>query len=153
MILISHRGNTEGPNPSQENNPKYIDLALHLNYDVEIDLWIKDGKLFLGHDNPQYEIDFHWIGFRKDKLWLHCKNIEAVEFCYSQSKLNYFWHDTDTLTITSKGFLWAYPGKQPIKESIAVLPELYKDDVSSCIGICSDFISNYNHMDKTRWLQ
>ena len=45
--------------------------------------------------------------------------------------------------MTSKGYIWAYPGKQPIKESIAVLPELYKDNISKCIGICSDYIINY----------
>jgi len=37
----------------------------------------------------------------------------------------------------------AYPGKQPIKDSIAVMPELYNDDLSLCIGICSDYISKY----------
>ena len=143
MILISHRGNIEGPNLEKENSTSYINDAIHKGYNVEVDIWVQDDSIFLGHDNPQYEIDFDWIDFRKDKLWLHCKNIEAVEFFYSKSKLNYFWHDTDNLTITSKGFLWAYPGKQPIKKSIAVLPELHKDDVSQCSGICSDFIYQY----------
>lgn len=143
MILISHRGNIEGPNLEKENSTSYINDAIHKGYNVEVDIWVHDDSIFLGHDNPQYEIDFDWIDFRKDKLWLHCKNIEAVEFFYSKSKLNYFWHDTDNLTITSKGFLWAYPGKQPIKKSIAVLPELHNDNVSSCFGICSDFIKKY----------
>lgn len=34
-------------------------------------------------------------------------------------------------------------GKQPILNSIAVMPELYDDDISKCIGICSDYISKY----------
>jgi len=57
--------------------------------------------------------------------------------------INYFWHEEDTLTLTSHNYLWVYPGKQPIKNSIAVLPELFQDDVSECLGVCSDFIKKY----------
>ena len=43
-------------------------------------------------------------------------------------------------------------GKQPIKDSIAVLPELYNDDISSCLGVCSDNISKYkNDYLKKNW--
>ena len=35
------------------------------------------------------------------------------------------------------------PGKQPINRSIAVMPELFNDNVDSCLGICSDYIQNY----------
>lgn len=145
MILISHRGNISGRIIEKENHPEYIDIALRLKYDVEVDLWANGSKLFLGHDSPEYEIDFIWIGFRKEKLWLHCKNMEAIEFCNSKENLNYFWHETDTVTLTSKKFIWAYPGKQPIKNSISVLPELNNDDISECIGVCSDFILNYKN--------
>ena len=34
-------------------------------------------------------------------------------------------------------------GKQPIKDSIAVMPELHQDDLAVCKGICSDYIINY----------
>jgi hypothetical protein len=39
--------------------------------------------------------------------------------------------------------MWAYPGNQPLKGSIAVLPEWKEDDVSQCAGICSDYIEKY----------
>jgi len=39
--------------------------------------------------------------------------------------------------------MWVYPGKQPIKNSIAVLPEIFNDDIKDCTGICSDFIKKY----------
>ena len=39
MILISHRGNINGRQPNLENLPEYIDSALELGYDVEIDIW------------------------------------------------------------------------------------------------------------------
>jgi hypothetical protein len=51
---------------------------------------------------------------------------------------------SNTVTLTSKNKIWAYPGKQPIKHSIAVLPELNEtEDLSFCIGICSDHIEKY----------
>jgi hypothetical protein len=56
---------------------------------------------------------------------------------------NYFWHQEDTLTLTSMNVIWAYPGKQPIKGSVAVMPEIYNDNLDNCIGICSDYINDY----------
>ena len=78
IILISHRGNTNGKFESYENEPNYIDLALSKGYDVEIDIWYVDGLLYLGHDKPQYGIDFRWIRDRINRLWVHCKNVDAV---------------------------------------------------------------------------
>jgi aryl-phospho-beta-D-glucosidase BglC (GH1 family) len=68
MILISHRGNLNGPNPERENSPKYIDEAIEAGYDVEIDIWLNDGILYLGHDSIQYETSLQWLKNRKDKL-------------------------------------------------------------------------------------
>ena len=143
MILISHRGNTNGKHPSSENNPGYIDEAIGFGFDVEIDVWMVEGVLLLGHDEPQYGITQQWLNERADKLWIHCKNIEAVEWFYVLKSFNYFWHQEDTITLTSKGYIWAYPGKQPIKDSIAVMPEIYKDNLTVCKGICSDNIIKY----------
>ena len=38
MLLISHRGNINGIN-KMENNPNYLDKAMSLGYNVEIDVW------------------------------------------------------------------------------------------------------------------
>lgn len=143
MILISHRGNINGPIPERENHPDYIDQAIALGYDVEIDLWSIEGVLFLGHDEPQYGISQHWLNERYDKLWIHCKNIEAVEWFNMIKGYNYFWHEKDTLTLTSFSHIWAYPGKQPIKNSIAVMPEINNDSITVCKGVCSDYIQRY----------
>jgi hypothetical protein len=143
MRLISHRGNINGKLPTNENHPDYIDEAIHVGYEVEIDVWMIEGVLLLGHDEPKYGVSQLWFNQRVDKLWIHCKNIEAVEWFNAIGGFNYFWHQTDTITLTSKNFIWAFPGKQPIQRSIAVLPEIYTDDVSECIGVCSDYIINY----------
>ena len=39
MKLIAHRGNVNGPNPDKENHTDYINEAIILGYDVEIDVW------------------------------------------------------------------------------------------------------------------
>ena len=150
MKLISHRGNINGRVPEKENHPDYIHTALSVGFDVEVDIWVKGDIIYLGHDSPLYEVGLDYLSDRKDVLWLHCKNIEAIEYMFN-TDLHYFWHNTDTLTITSKGYLWAYPGRQPIKNSIAVMPEhslLYRrieEDLSVCIGICSDEIEKYKY--------
>lgn len=143
IVLISHRGNIEGKNIDKENHPDYIDQALTLGYQVEIDIWLINNELFLGHDKPQYPVNQEWLYDRISKLWVHCKNIPAIEWFNSIGRFNYFWHENDTVTLTSKQDIWAYPGKQPIKNSIAVMPEIHNEDVSQCLGVCSDYIKTY----------
>lgn len=149
MILIAHRGNISGSIPEKENHPDYIWAAIQAGYDVEVDVWFVDGKFMLGHDEPQYEFPFGLIQNYYSKLWFHCKNLEALETFLkldaTGSKLNYFWHEEDTVTLTSKNYIWAYPGKQPIKNSIAVMPEIYNDNVEGCFGVCSDYIKKYKN--------
>ena len=146
MILISHRGNIEGRIPERENEPSYILNAINQGYKVEIDVWYIDNEYWLGHDEPQYKVSFDWLQSHFKNLYIHCKNLPAaVRFNNPPNfiNFNYFWHETDTIALTSYSEIWAYPGNQPIKNSIAVLPELYNDDVSECKGICSDNIEKY----------
>jgi hypothetical protein len=143
MKLISHRGNINGRIENYENHPDYIDDTILLGYDVEVDVWMIEGVIFLGHDEPQYGISQHWLNQRREKLWIHCKNIEAMVWFNDIGGFNYFWHEKDTVTLTSFGVIWAYPGKQPIRNSIAVMPEIHKDNIEKCLGVCSDYIQNY----------
>jgi len=141
MILISHRGNIDGISQS-ENRPTYIDNAIQLGYDVEVDIWYNNKKIYLGHDFGQYQIDISWLENRKSKLWIHCKNHQALELM-CETDLHYFWHDEDDVTITSKGIIWAHPKIKPLEKSIAVLPEIESWDVDTCLGVCSDYIKQY----------
>ena len=140
MILISHRGNINGRIEEAANRPDYIENTLRLGYDVEVDVWFLNGKFYLGHDEALYATNKLFLS--NPRLWVHCKNVEAI-LELKHSKVHYFWHENDTITLTSQEFIWAYPGKQPIKNSIAVLPELNNDNIDNCIGICSDYIENY----------
>ena len=144
MLYIAHRGLLNGPS-KWENSPWAVDEAITVCGNAEVDLWVVDrGVPYLGHDEPQYKVDWKWLRENSGCLWIHCKNKEAIEeLSEFPSMWHYFWHDTDTMTLTSKGFIWAYPGKQPIRNSIAVLPERYDDDISQCVGICTDYVLKY----------
>ena len=147
MKIISHRGNLMGKS-DYENDPKQIKACLSLGIDCEIDLWIKDNKYWLGHDEPIYEVKRSFL--QQAGLWIHCKNLKALAYLQN-TRLNYFWHDTDSYTLTSHGWIWAYPKSPTVAgcQSIAVLPEIDNMDINLFSGICSDYIINY---DKTSTL-
>lgn len=140
MKLISHRGNINGRIPMLENIIGYIDLALKKQFDVEVDVWWFNGKLFLGHDGPEMEVTIDYL--KNPKLWCHAKNAQALREMIDNN-VHCFYHDTDACTLTSRGYIWTYPGKPLVKNSIAVLPERHYSDLSMCLGICSDFIETY----------
>lgn len=144
MKLISHRGNTLGEQKELENNPNQIDKVLSNNFDCEIDLFLKGNQLYLGHDFPKFKINLKWLLKRKDKLWIHCKNLKVLEFLSNYKDLNYFWHENDQATITSHGYLWAHVDSEFINNSIIVLPEKKNKNIhKNCFGICSDYILYY----------
>jgi len=78
----------------------------------------------------------------KSGIWCHAKTKSALE-ALNKISAHYFWHQEDDYTITSKGFIWTYPGKKLLDNSICVLPELANYKEINCTGICSDFIQNY----------
>lgn len=144
MYFISHRGNIDGPNSEKENHPEYIDAALQRGFEVEIDVWYKNGQLFLGHDKPQYPIKISYLTFpqRKNFLWCHAKNLETLDILLNNG-LHCFVHNKDAATLTSHNFVWTYPGEKHVKNSIAVVPEKTNNRIngeSNIVGICSDYI-------------
>jgi len=145
MKIISHRGNLDGPNLSVENSPQQIEKCLKLGFECEIDLRTREGKLFLGHDICQYEIELAWLLRNSSALWIHCKDSESLSLLNRlDERLNFFWHESDKHTITSKGLIWNYPGGPITNDSIAVLPEEWWDSKShiplkESFGICTDF--------------
>ena len=139
MILVSHRGNISGPNPEKENHPDYIKDALSKGFDVEIDVW-GDKKLWLGHDTPQYECSVSFLINNYQKLWIHCKNLMAIDILSEFRVLNYFWHQNDDFTLTSKNFIWTYPGKHVCNKSVLVVDDAREYAGPICFGLCSDYL-------------
>lgn len=139
MIIISHRANLDGINKDTENNPNQILKCLDYGFDVEIDVWSIGDKFFLGHDEPQYEIDYTFL--QNDKLWCHAKNNESLKKMIDNKKINCFWHQNDDYTLTSKNFIWVYPNKQLVDNSIAVMPENTNysvENLKRCYAVCTD---------------
>lgn len=149
MRIIAHRGLLTGPDPAKENYPDTIRHAIKEGFDVEVDLRVINDELWLGHDEPQYKVSLDWLRTHDMRLWIHCKNLEAMEFCFNYPTLNYFAHDHDDYVVTSKGYVWAYPGKPGGKFTVMVMPEHkgmlesviedYNNDKIYIYGMCTDF--------------
>ena len=141
MKLIAHRGLINGPNRSLENQPQQIRSSLAAGYDCEIDLWVFDSRLYLGHDGPQYNITRDFLD--QPGLWIHAKHIDALDWLLD-TDLNYFWHQEDHYTLTSKNYIWAYPGYPVTARSVQVMPETADPTLNNldwnCHAICSDWI-------------
>lgn len=144
MKIIAHRANLTGPELDTENSPRQIEKCIGLGFDVEIDLRIVGQQYFLGHDEPQYLVTLDWLREHKDYLWVHCKNLDALDKMQQLNEFNFFWHQNDDYTLTSHGFIWAYPGKPLTKNSVCVLPEWENKDFDkrdfNCYGICTDYV-------------
>lgn len=141
MVIISHRGNIDGPDPETENTPTQINLAIRSGFDVEVDVRFEGGVWKLGHDFGQYSTTEDWLRTRQERLWLHCKDREAVVECRRRG-FHHFIHDLDMATMTSMGYLWCYPG-ECITGGVYVMPELGDDDVRDACGVCTDLPTSY----------
>jgi len=115
-----------------------------LGFDCEVDIWLINNEIYLGHDYGKYKIDGSFLA--NPKLWIHAKNLDALNYLRSTS-YNYFWHQEDDFTLTSHHYIWTYPGKELKSFSIMVMPEWDTLDIDinslPCYGICSDYVSNF----------
>lgn len=151
MIIISHRGNLNGPNEYCDNNVHHINMLLDNNKHVEIDVWYIDNKWFIGHDKPVHNVGIDFL--KRQNLWLHAKNIDAA--CMLRTlDVNYFSHDNDLYVLTSKLFMWVHHkfDLSTISDEIllnfvvVVLPEKSTIDIKllrKCYAICTDYVCEY----------
>ena len=94
-----------------------------------------------------YQIEINFVESFYKNLWIHCKNIEALEYFHkAKDKFNFFWHQKDTYTLTSKGYIWSYPGSDQSPNKIEVMPEwnltqsqLKEKEFNNIAGICTDY--------------
>ena len=118
MKIISHRGNVRGAIPDRENRPSYIDCAIGNGYDVEIDVRLIAGQLWLGHDEPQYKVEHSWLQPRKEYLWIHCKDLAAAQECCDYQS---FCHTSDPYTYTTTGKVWLHDLSMKVNDAIIPL--------------------------------
>lgn len=160
MMIISHRGNLTGPNPERENTVEAIEEALNKGFPVEIDVWYREGKYWLGHDEPQYETNadqlYEWSDI--NKLYIHCKNVWAMQKLledgmYHDLNVNMFFHHDDQCILLPDSSIWVHPlwvtsvDEKMADDCIAVLPNRkksgYNEDDGVNIdlwkGVCTDY--------------
>lgn len=147
MKIISHRGNINGPVPDKENRPSYIDCAINLGYDVEVDIRFINGQFWLGHDEPQYKIELSWMTARKNKIWYHCKDLySAYELLNSNEDFLFFCHSNDNYVLTSNKKLWVHDLDLIINKS-CIIPLLSLTEINNYsnyepFGVCTDYVYN-----------
>lgn len=142
-----------GPEVELENTPVHIDAAIAAGFDAEIDLWGKQGGLFLGHDGPDHSVTMEWLEQRANSVWVHCKNAGAIS-AVGQSDLNWFYHNQDDYTLTSKGFLWAYPGRELPQTKVVALhfgkDFNYNRSLYGAHAVCGDYVGLWSAPQETR---
>jgi hypothetical protein len=132
--------------------------ALDNGFDVEFDLWYFADMFWLGHDRPDRKFSMdtlvRWSSkYSNQKLYVHCKNIWAIE------KLTYlvvsnmipFFHDVDQCILLRDNTIWIHPNAihscHSREKSIAVFSscKMIEYDVSldldfkNFYGICTDY--------------
>lgn len=146
MKLISHRGNINGPVSEKENKPSYIDCAIQLGYDVEVDLRIIKGELWLGHDYGEYKVSLKWLELRKNRLWIHCKDKDSASYLIELKKgFQFFCHTLDNYVLTSTNHLWVHDLTYDI-DDCCIIPLITLSDIELYNGnepfaVCSDYVS------------
>lgn len=139
MLIISHRGNIEGPDVELDNNPKHIRQLLDIGMHVEVDVWLIGDDLYLGHDAPTYKITLDYL--KHSNLWCHAKNLEALVQLL-ENKVHCFWHENDDFTLTSNNIIWTYPGKLTTNKSVIVdTSDNWRNKEYQSFGVCVDYVN------------
>ena len=128
-MIIAHRCNLEGKSDN-ENTLSGIINCINQGFSVEIDVRYIDGKYYLGHDFPQEEISLFLMSSLCDRLFIHCKNIEALQQLRAYAELNIFGHSEDEFVITSRGDVFCSVGTVHDR-TICVMPELSNKPILS----------------------
>lgn len=153
--LYAHRGNIFGPKPELENTPEHIDQAIKLGFKVEVDVWLQpDGNLYLGHDGPYTLVSFEYLFIRHDNLLIHAKNIEALLYLSSRTRLNVFYHTDEHVVLSSNGNLIFHPDNYPDvvtpNDCIYSMPELSKTKLQPYKNLISDYAGSLHAFYSTR---
>jgi len=128
--FIAHRGNTTGPEPSFENRIEYLLHAYDLCGGIECDIQMHNDRLYFGHDDPQEIVSPDII--MQNNWFCHAKDLDSLSALLEMGA-HTFWHQQDTVTLTSKGYIWCYP-------------HIHHPDLTR--SVWTDFDDEFDSMDK-----
>lgn len=138
--LIAYRGNFEGHKPYFINKPEYVDIALQYGYDAMVDVWIRDGEFWLGHDTPRYEVSESFLEL--NGMWCRAMNIETFDkLLQNQNIHSFIVMKDDPQTLTSRNVIWSTNPIEMITNTVFFDPDLsdpYED--IPFYGVCSNFV-------------
>jgi hypothetical protein len=101
--FIAHRGNWRGKETANENLIEYLSSAYTSVGAVECDVQTLNGQLYLGHDLPQEPVELDLL--LQPNWFCHAKDIQSLGTLLNAG-VHAFWHQEDTVTLTSRGFIW-----------------------------------------------
>lgn len=147
MKLIAHRGNINGPNPDKENTISYINSALNSGFDVEVDVSMNNGDLYLGHDNLQEKIQLRYL--MNKRIWVHCKTPDTFIELSKHTHINSFYQEDDLICRTQLGFFWHHSDYSDHLSDKSIIVSLeYNDKLlnlgHTVHGICSDYVIDFS---------
>lgn len=148
--IISHRGRVEN-SKYPENSLDALKKCLDMGLSIEIDVMKKNDKIYLGHDNPDLEVDISEIDF--DGVYIHMKSPHIIEL----KNADLFFIENDSYALTKKNKIWTnYYNKDYSQHSIMCSAELIGknfniDEISywskTAYGVCTDFpLTVYNNL-------
>lgn len=138
-----------------DNEQEYIEYAIkNTSYSVEVDVRSgPEGGLWVGHDECEYAFPNEWL--LESKLIIHCKDFASLNLMrHFGTKIEFFYHENDPLTMTSKGNIWVHPSQVLARADIpwasyVVLPPITPDKLvrnylsvgmmQQFSGVCTDF--------------
>lgn len=140
--VILHRGNLIGA--AAENDINIIKPLVHCGASCEIDVWAANGKLFIGHDSPETEVDWSWVAANVDRLLLHAKDeatfaVLVRERFETGIDVDAFYHTNENVVLTTRGTCIPFPGRPVFRGWCWMLPEQAPEvDGTKCGAVCSD---------------
>jgi hypothetical protein len=142
--LIAHRGNLNGPIPERENHPDYLVEALNCGVEVEVDVWVTDGKIFFG----EHEVGETFVYLISKDAWFNCKNPEAVEYFKTRNdgeNYKYFYETDGGKIVSSTGHEWVeapldLEEEQSSEVIVLDLSEGHDYKYGEVFAVCTDFV-------------
>jgi hypothetical protein len=146
VIIISHRGNLNGPKPKLENDPASVIGTLDRGLLCEIDVWYIKNKWYLGHDYPKYPVKWNFFISHETNIICHAKNTAALEKLLDRG-FHVFMHKSDPMVLTSLGWVVCmHYAAWPKDRAVVMFPELLSPKLlaaSKPFAICTDYPVKY----------